>query len=38
MIEAPPYLRELLDLATSLALAAGQVHEDGRRGVLHVET
>ena len=37
MIEAPPHLLELLDLATSLALAAGQVHADGRRGVLHVE-
>jgi myo-inositol-1(or 4)-monophosphatase len=38
MIEAPSDLLELLDLATSLALAAGQVHVDGRRGALHVET
>jgi myo-inositol-1(or 4)-monophosphatase len=38
MIEAPPNLLELLDLATSLALAAGRIHADGRRGALHVET
>jgi myo-inositol-1(or 4)-monophosphatase len=38
MSEAPPDLLELLDLATSLALAAGQVHAGGRRSTLHVET
>jgi myo-inositol-1(or 4)-monophosphatase len=38
MMEAPPPLREFLDLAASLSLAAGRVHEDGRRGALHVET
>ena len=38
MTEAPRQLRELLDLATGLARAAGKVHADGRRGALHVET
>jgi myo-inositol-1(or 4)-monophosphatase len=38
MAEAPAQLRELLALATELARAAGQIHADGRRGDLHVET
>ncbi len=36
--DASALLRELLDLATGLAQAAGRVHADGRRGVLRVET
>ena len=35
---ASALLRELLDLATDLAQAAGRVHVDGRRGALRVET
>ena len=36
--EAPLHLRELLALATDLAVAAGQVHEEGRRDALRIET
>ena len=36
--EAPPHLRELLDLATELARAAGQAHARGLTGQLRLET
>ena len=35
---APPELRELLALASDLALQAGRVHAEGRRDVLRIET
>ena len=35
---APPHLRELAGLADDLACAAGEVHAEGRRGALRVET
>jgi len=36
--EAPIHLQELLALATDLAEAAGQVHEEGMRSALRIET
>jgi myo-inositol-1(or 4)-monophosphatase len=36
--DAPPELRELLALASDLALQAGRVHEEGRLQVLTIET
>ena len=35
---APPELRELLALASDLALQAGRIHDEGRRQVLTIET
>jgi myo-inositol-1(or 4)-monophosphatase len=35
---SPPELRELLALASDLALQAGRIHDDGRRQVLTIET
>ena len=35
---APPDLRELLALASDLALRAGRIHEEGLRDALRVET
>ena len=35
---APPDLRELLALASDLALQAGRVHAEGRQEALRVET
>jgi myo-inositol-1(or 4)-monophosphatase len=36
--DAPPLLQELLALATDLASDAGQVHAEGMRGTLRIET
>jgi len=36
--EAPLHLQELLALATDLAAAAGQVHDEGMRSALRIET
>jgi myo-inositol-1(or 4)-monophosphatase len=35
---APPELRELLALASDLAIQAGRIHDEGRRQVLTIET